>query len=344
MATEEQRRKAMKTRYENRKASVLKKGKELSMLYDVKVCVIMVSPDGKLETWPDNLNDVKAVLSAVKESRCVQESRFPSPLKARKYVENCGNNGAGVVDEEELYDVSGADQENNNAKQDNNFGIGIPGKSLVDDMRVNQTPTSHYSYYQWNENGNGESNCEKFGKYIGDMVRNQEWSYYGCGGSSSAMNPKTQFCNMQPNQDTCSAMNPKTQFCNMQPNQDTCSSPDQYEIGSSSTSGLNFSNQQQPTPLFAYHQQQYVTYNSSALNTTGVNNNLVHPNQQPTLAYQQYPSALNSGVNYPNQEPTLPYQQYLMGNSSAFNSGVNYPNQEPSRSLAYQHYDIGIWD
>nr|GLL45973.1 hypothetical protein Itr_chr14CG05810 [Ipomoea trifida] len=216
------------------------------------VCVIVVSPDGKLETWPDNLNGVKAVLSAVKESRKPIRSenlrekkgdggdcsmlcsriKIPKSVKGKEIdVENCGvfgNNGAGVVDEE-LYDVSGAYQENKNAKQDNNFGIGIPRMSLVD-MR--------------------------------------------------------------------------------------------YEMGSCSTSafnsGLNFSNQQRPNLIAYHHQQQYVIgNNSSALNTTGVNNNLVHPN--------------------------LAYQQYVMGNSSAFNSGVSYPNQEPSSSLAYQNYEIGIW-
>nr|GLL26744.1 hypothetical protein Itr_chr05CG07470 [Ipomoea trifida] len=105
-------------------------------------------------------------------------------------------------------------------------------------------------------------------------------------------------------------------------------------MGSSSSSafnfGFNFSNQQQPTPLIAYHHQQHydvIGNNISALNTTnnGLNNNMVHPNQEPTLAYQQY----------------------VMGNISGFNSGVNYPNQQPqpsSSSLAYQHYDIGIWE
>ncbi|XP_031094450.1 agamous-like MADS-box protein AGL93 [Ipomoea triloba] len=278
-------KKAMKTKYENRKTSILKKSKELSTLCDVQVCVIVVSPDGKLETWPDNLNDVKAVLSTVKESRKPIRSenlreigdrsrlcsriKIPKSVKGKEIdVENCGNNGAGVVDEEELYDVSGADQENNNAKQDNTFGTGIPAGMSHVDMRVNQTPTSHYSYYhQWNGNGNGngEINCEKFGKYIGDMVTNQESynlaAYYGCGSSSSSMNPKTQFCNMHPNQEP---------------------SPHQYEMGSSSSSafnfGFNFSNQQQPTPLIAYHHQQHydvIGNNISALNTTdGLNNNM----------------------------------------------------------------------
>nr|GMC95344.1 agamous-like MADS-box protein AGL81 [Ipomoea batatas] len=283
---EEQKKKAMKTRYENRKTSILKKGKELSTLCDTKVCVIIVSPDGKLETWPNNLNDVKAILSAVKKSGKPIRSENPrknkggrgggdsssSTIKIPKSVKgkeiDCvvGNN---VVDEV-LYAVSGADQENNN----NNFGTGIPGTSLAD-MRVNQTPTSHYSYYQWNGNG-----------YIGDMVTNQESTYYG-----------TQFCNMPPNQEPCSP-----HHCYHQ-----------YEMGSSSSSafnsGLNFSNQEQPS-LIAYHHQQQnlIGNNSSALNTTGLNNNLVHPN--------------------------LAYQQYVMGNSSAF-------NQEPT-SPAYQHYEI--WD
>ncbi|CAH9092188.1 unnamed protein product [Cuscuta epithymum] len=58
----EERRK--RVRYENRKASILKQGRELSTLCGVKLCLMIVTPDGKVETWPENRDDVKAILSA----------------------------------------------------------------------------------------------------------------------------------------------------------------------------------------------------------------------------------------------------------------------------------------
>ncbi|CAH9070339.1 unnamed protein product [Cuscuta europaea] len=58
----EERRK--RVRYENRKASILKQGRELSALCGMKLCLMIVSPDGKVETWPKNPDDVKAILTA----------------------------------------------------------------------------------------------------------------------------------------------------------------------------------------------------------------------------------------------------------------------------------------
>ncbi|RAL51560.1 hypothetical protein DM860_011062 [Cuscuta australis] len=61
MAAHEQKNK--ESRYEKRKSTILRKSRELSILCDVKVCVVIVSPDGaKLETWPESLEDVKAAL------------------------------------------------------------------------------------------------------------------------------------------------------------------------------------------------------------------------------------------------------------------------------------------
>ncbi|CAH9123270.1 unnamed protein product, partial [Cuscuta epithymum] len=53
-----------RVRYENRKASIMKQGRELSTLCGVKLCLMIVSPDGKVETWPENRDDVKAILGA----------------------------------------------------------------------------------------------------------------------------------------------------------------------------------------------------------------------------------------------------------------------------------------
>ncbi|VFQ63543.1 unnamed protein product [Cuscuta campestris] len=65
MAAEKQQRqikeeRAKKLQYEKRKSTLLKGGKELSILCGINVCLVVLSPDGKLETWPENLYDVRA--------------------------------------------------------------------------------------------------------------------------------------------------------------------------------------------------------------------------------------------------------------------------------------------
>nr|GME20614.1 agamous-like MADS-box protein AGL81 [Ipomoea batatas] len=59
--------KARKLSYERRAACILKKAMELQTLCDLKIGVVILSPDGKLESWPPDLNDVKALLDACKE-------------------------------------------------------------------------------------------------------------------------------------------------------------------------------------------------------------------------------------------------------------------------------------
>ncbi|XP_031128993.1 uncharacterized protein LOC116030798 [Ipomoea triloba] len=59
--------KAKKLCYERRAACIMKKAMELQILCSLKVGVVILSPDGKLESWPPELNDVKALLDACKE-------------------------------------------------------------------------------------------------------------------------------------------------------------------------------------------------------------------------------------------------------------------------------------
>ncbi|CAH9123251.1 unnamed protein product [Cuscuta epithymum] len=72
-----------KVRWENRKTNVLKKGRELATLCGIRLCVVTVSPDGKVETWPENAAAVKAVLhdavkaAAEKQSVCPRKQQQP---------------------------------------------------------------------------------------------------------------------------------------------------------------------------------------------------------------------------------------------------------------------------
>nr|GLL24884.1 uncharacterized protein LOC109148578 isoform X2 [Ipomoea trifida] len=69
MAETSTQEKAKKLCYEKRAACIMKKAMELQILCGLKIGVVILSPDGKLESWPPQLNDVKALLDACKERR-----------------------------------------------------------------------------------------------------------------------------------------------------------------------------------------------------------------------------------------------------------------------------------
>ncbi|KAL2516204.1 putative ovule protein [Forsythia ovata] len=59
-----ERNKAKKSRmFTNRKALILKKAKELGILCDVPVCAVIIEPNGDVHTWPENKNEVQAILT-----------------------------------------------------------------------------------------------------------------------------------------------------------------------------------------------------------------------------------------------------------------------------------------
>ncbi|KAK4339902.1 hypothetical protein RND71_041364 [Anisodus tanguticus] len=49
--------------YQLRKECIKRKAMELSTLCDIPVCTIITSPQGELQTWPENLDAVKQVLN-----------------------------------------------------------------------------------------------------------------------------------------------------------------------------------------------------------------------------------------------------------------------------------------
>ncbi|XP_016437910.1 agamous-like MADS-box protein AGL81 [Nicotiana tabacum] len=49
--------------YQVRKECIKRKTMELSTLCDIKCCTIITSPQGELQTWPENLDAVKEVLN-----------------------------------------------------------------------------------------------------------------------------------------------------------------------------------------------------------------------------------------------------------------------------------------
>ncbi|CAI9117549.1 OLC1v1018951C1 [Oldenlandia corymbosa var. corymbosa] len=54
--------------FKNRKDCIKKKTMELSVLCDVKACAVIIGPDGKLETWPENSSDVIELIRAFQKS------------------------------------------------------------------------------------------------------------------------------------------------------------------------------------------------------------------------------------------------------------------------------------
>ncbi|XP_071914515.1 uncharacterized protein [Coffea arabica] len=51
----------------NRVAGIKKKAMELALLCDIPVCVVIIDPSGKIQTWPENHNDVQSVLDEYSE-------------------------------------------------------------------------------------------------------------------------------------------------------------------------------------------------------------------------------------------------------------------------------------
>ncbi|XP_047331442.1 agamous-like MADS-box protein AGL75 [Impatiens glandulifera] len=49
--------------------SIMKKGLELSTLCGVDVCIVSFGEDGKVETWPENSNQLKLILNRYKEEK-----------------------------------------------------------------------------------------------------------------------------------------------------------------------------------------------------------------------------------------------------------------------------------
>ncbi|MCD7465552.1 hypothetical protein HAX54_001497 [Datura stramonium] len=59
--------KAKKSAFLKRKACVMKKTMELSVLCDVKACAIIIDADGTVETWPKNSTDLNPILDRYRQ-------------------------------------------------------------------------------------------------------------------------------------------------------------------------------------------------------------------------------------------------------------------------------------
>ncbi|XP_057462479.1 MADS-box transcription factor PHERES 2-like [Actinidia eriantha] len=54
--------------YTKRKDCIMKKTMELATLCGIQACAVCFGPDGAVETWPENPNNVKAVIDLFRES------------------------------------------------------------------------------------------------------------------------------------------------------------------------------------------------------------------------------------------------------------------------------------
>ncbi|PHT41596.1 hypothetical protein CQW23_20450 [Capsicum baccatum] len=80
MAEEDQSKKKPKNpkTYQVRKECIKRKAMELSTLCDIKVCTIITSPQGELQTWPENLDAVKEVLDLYTQNLKPEKKRKAS--------------------------------------------------------------------------------------------------------------------------------------------------------------------------------------------------------------------------------------------------------------------------
>ncbi|KAH7862459.1 hypothetical protein Vadar_005083 [Vaccinium darrowii] len=69
--------------YANRKGSIKKKTRELSILCGITACTVIVCPNGKVDTWPENPTVVKSIIDRYKE-RMGKKSPQPSEFTGEK--------------------------------------------------------------------------------------------------------------------------------------------------------------------------------------------------------------------------------------------------------------------
>ncbi|KAL7161653.1 hypothetical protein ACSBR2_042178 [Camellia fascicularis] len=60
-------KKALRVTYMKRKECVIKKTMELSILYGINIVTLYFGPNGKVDTWSQNPNEVKALIKMYKE-------------------------------------------------------------------------------------------------------------------------------------------------------------------------------------------------------------------------------------------------------------------------------------
>nr|XP_027062683.1 uncharacterized protein LOC113689047 [Coffea arabica] len=68
----------------NRVAGIKKKAMELALLCDIPVCVVIIEPSGKIQTWPENHNDVQSVIdkySEKEQARSLSAENREHPLE-----------------------------------------------------------------------------------------------------------------------------------------------------------------------------------------------------------------------------------------------------------------------
>ncbi|KAL3368486.1 hypothetical protein AABB24_009377 [Solanum stoloniferum] len=66
--TKEKKMKGNMLNYKKKKETIEKKTRELSILCDIKACVILVDPDGEVDTWPENPTDFNPIIQSYKEN------------------------------------------------------------------------------------------------------------------------------------------------------------------------------------------------------------------------------------------------------------------------------------
>lgn len=65
--------KGKRSAFLKRKACVMKKTMELSVLCDIKACAIIVDADGTVETWPRNSTDLNPILDQYRKKHCLKK-------------------------------------------------------------------------------------------------------------------------------------------------------------------------------------------------------------------------------------------------------------------------------
>ncbi|XP_047331388.1 agamous-like MADS-box protein AGL103 [Impatiens glandulifera] len=67
--------------------NIKKKSMELSSLCDIDVCFLCLEENGRIESWPDNLNQVKPILERYKKEVSKRKKKTSTTIAATDHVQ-----------------------------------------------------------------------------------------------------------------------------------------------------------------------------------------------------------------------------------------------------------------
>ncbi|KAH0746112.1 hypothetical protein KY285_007769 [Solanum tuberosum] len=93
--------------YQGRKDCIKRKSMDLATLCDIKVCSVITGPNGKLQTWPDNLDACKEVLDLYSQNLKLEKKHKESSTSVSEPEEEQGEKDLLTLVESKLATING---------------------------------------------------------------------------------------------------------------------------------------------------------------------------------------------------------------------------------------------